>query len=84
MKPWVGATVETTGGKGSPGHLKHKRVPNCDENAPIANVMFAILLRDFFKNHIKKNLFVLYKVGLFKKSEMNVQFYQMPSQHVSK
>ena len=83
MKSWVGAKVEKPGGRQT-WHLKHKRVPNCHESASIANVMFAIHLRDIFFYHIKKNFFVLYKVVPFLKSEMNVQFYQMPLQHVSK
>lgn len=52
-------------GEDRPGHLIQKRVPDRDENASIANVMFAIRLRDFFFNHIRKHFFVLYKVGLF-------------------
>lgn len=59
--------METTGGKGSPGHLKHKRVPNCDENAPVVNVMFAIRLRDFFfLITLRRTCLCFTKLGFFK------------------
>lgn len=52
--------------EGRPGHLKHKRVPNCDENASIANVMFAIHLRDFVLSHSEELLCALQSWAFFK------------------
>lgn len=69
MKPWVGALtpkVETTREKTDLATYKlTKWIPDSDENASVANVVFATGLREIFFYHIKKNFLVLYKVGVF-------------------
>ena len=64
MKSWVGAKVEKPGGRQT-WHLKHKRVPNCHESASIANVMFAIHLRDIFFITLRRTSLCFTKLCLF-------------------
>ena len=52
-------------GEDRPGHLIHKRVPDHDENASIANVMFAIRLRDFFLITLERTSLCFTKLGFF-------------------